>query len=127
MPGEHVQQARLAGVRPAGNHDHAAFLQQAALLGALCERAELAAERGQPGADARLAERLDILLTEVDRRLDLNAQIHERRFERVDARRQLAFKRTQRGPRRGRGCGVDQVGDRLRLGEIELVVQKGAF
>ena len=47
--------------------------------------------------------------------------------ERVDLARERAVERARRRARRGLGAGVDQVGDGLGLGEVELVVEEGAL
>ncbi len=82
--------------------------------------------RAGPRASA-LTEEVDLLLGEVERRLDQQAQLDQRRGERVDLARERAVERARRRARRRLGAGVDQVGDGLGLGEVELVVEEGAL
>src|SRR5207248_6662920 len=62
----------------------------------------------------------------IDRRLEPRDQVEELRVDCGDAFRQRSVKLIERNARLKRRRGVDQVGDRLRLHEIALAVQKRA-
>ncbi len=91
-------------------------------------------DRREPRADLREAvahlgrrEELRVLVREVDRRLDVGAKLHHRAASALHLARELAEERTQRRARRLRRARGDEVGDRLGLREVELVVVEGAL
>ena len=47
--------------------------------------------------------------------------------QRIDLPAEIALQRAQRGARRLLGSAVDQIGDGFGLGEIDFIVEKGAF
>ena len=124
---ERVQQGRLAGVRPARDHDVQPVAQRPALARRVRDRREALADLGEPVAHFLRLEELRVLVRKVDRRLDVGAQLHHAQRERPDLARELAGQRAQRRARRlGRSRG-DEVGDRLRLHEVELAVVESAL
>ncbi len=127
VTGQPVQQAGLAGIGAAGDHHGHAVAQQAALLRGLLHGADLFEQRVQAFGDFAVAEKIDLLFGKVDRGLDVAAQFDQRLDQGMNALREFALQGTQRGARGLRAAAVDQVGNRLGLGEIELVVEEGAF
>jgi hypothetical protein len=87
---------------------------------------DFADQFGQPQRDVAVGEEVDLLVGEVDRRLDVAAQRDQAFDQRVDARREHTLQRTQRGARRGLAAAGDQVGDRLGLGQVEFAVEERA-
>ena len=75
------------------------------------------------GAD----EKIDLLVRKVDRGLDVDPQIREQRLKLADARRELALHGAHGRARGRRGAGIDQIGDRLGLRDVDLAVQEGAL
>ncbi len=51
----------------------------------------------------------------------------QRLYQLVDASRKGPLQRIDRRTRRLLGAGVNQIGDRLGLSQVELVVEKGAL
>ena len=126
--GQRVQQRALADVGLAGQHDVQALAQQRALARALANTASSASTMpaSWPRASARLEE-VDLLFREVERGLDQHAQVDQSASTSAcDLLRERAGQRPRRRSRGGLGAGVDQVGDGLGLGQVELVVEEGA-
>lgn len=123
---ERIEQRRFADVRLSREHHRHSFPQKRALT-------RVREHRFKPLTDAReLAarvggfEKVDLFFGEVERRFNEHPQIDHVLDERVNFARERAFERAARRPRSRLGAGLDQIGDGLRLGEIELVVQKCA-
>ena len=125
--GQRVEQRALADVGLAGQHHRHAF-GQAARPGA-CGRAPARDRRAiassRPRASA-LLEKVDLLFGKVERGLDQRAQLDEALRQRVDVARERAGQRARRRARGRFGVGVDQVGDRLGLRQVELAVEERA-
>ena len=81
----------------------------------------------QPAAGIGGREEVDLLVGEVERRLDQRAQLDQRFGQRLDLVRKCAVERARRRARGRLGAGVDQVGDGLGLRQVELVVEKRAL
>jgi len=126
LAGQRVEQARLADVRRADQDHVQPVAQHRALARAGEHVVELAADRRQAAARVGRLQEVDLLLGEVQRRLDQRAQLEQRLDQGVDAPRELAGQRAVGRPCRRLGAGVDQVGDCLGLGEVEAVVEEGA-
>ena len=77
---------------------------------------------------ARLLRRDEViaLVGKIQRRLELRDDVEQLLLDRADRRRQRAFELIERRPRLQRRDGVDQIGDRLRLDEIELLIEERA-
>ena len=127
MAGECIEETRLAGIRSSGEYQRAAVVQQPPLLRGRLERAEVELEPCQSLLDAALTEQFEVLVGKVDRRLDVAAQFYQRRFQTRNLGRELAAERIERRARSSRRTGADQVGHRLGLRQIELVVQERAL
>ena len=123
--GQRVQQRALADVGLAGEHDVQPLAQQ--------RTAARLRERGVDGGDdavelgarAGVREEVELLLGKVERRLDQRAKSNEARGERVHPAGEGAGQRARRRTGRRLGAGVDEVGHRLGLRQVELVVEEG--
>ncbi len=121
-----VQKARLARVRrPRDRHGESIAEHRARSRGA-CERREIGQQRVERSGALVARVEANFLVRKVEPRFDLHAQLRERRLQRRHLRRELAVERAQRGARRGDGSTRDEVRDRLRLQQIDLVVQERA-
>ena len=83
--------------------------------------------RVQLAAGVGLLQEVDVLLGKVQRRLDQHAQLARCARAGLDLPRERAAERAAGRARGGFGAGVDQVGHRLGLGQVELAVEKGAL
>ena len=124
---EQVQQARLAGIRLADNHDLQSVTQQTALGCAFAQYGEGRRTLLDTSEQRLIGEKVDLLLRKVDRRFDVKAQFHELLRKRIDRCGEITRKRSQRRPRGLRSSCIDQIDDRLRLHEVELVIEESAF
>ena len=77
---------------------------------------------------ARLLRRYEViaLVGKVERRLEPCHDVEQRLFNRADGRGQRALELIERRARLQRRHGLDQVGDRLGLDQIQLAVEKRA-
>ncbi len=123
---QRVEQRRLAHVRLPGEHHRQSLAQQRTLARLFQHAREVAADAGQLAARVGGFEEIDLFLGEVERGLHQHAQVDDLVDQRVDGLREFAFHRARGGARRGLGAGLDEVGHRFGLGEVELVVQEGA-
>ncbi|ANY61086.1 hypothetical protein MA05_01965 [Comamonas aquatica] len=126
-PGQRVQQRAFAGIGLAGDHHLDAFAQQRALLGAGQHLAQLVAQRVQLAIGIGLLQEVDLFLGEVQRGLDQHTQVDQGFAQLADLAREVARQRAAGAARRRLGAGVDQVGNRLGLGQVDLVVEEGAL
>ncbi len=127
LPAEQIQQARLAGVRLADDDDLETVSQDAALTRLVAQGFEGGGALVDTTLQRIVRQEIDFLLGKVDGRLDVHAQSHELLGQRLDGARKCAGQRAQRGAGRLRGAAADEVGNRLRLHEIELAVEERAF
>ena len=74
----------------------------------------------------RIGHHSDLFLGKVERRLDQHAQLDQPVDQYMDSLRKFASHGAQRRSCRLRRCRLDQIGHRLRLGQIQLVVEEGA-
>ena len=86
--------------------------------------AKTAARRSRSASPPR---EIDFFVGKIDGRFDEHAQIRDLRLQLGDARREFALHGTHRGARRGRGAGIDQIGNGFGLRNIDLAVQEGAL
>ena len=126
LAGQAIQQRTLADIGQARQHHRQAGPQQAALAG---PAAQAPTDRTRQALQARhqvgVAQRVDLLVGKVERRLDQHAQLDQLVHQAMDLARKLAGQRAQRRAGRLRRAGLDQVGNRLGLGQVQLVVEKG--
>ena len=95
---------------------------------ALCEHAvEVLAHRLEALGELAVGEEIDLLLGKVDGRLHVGAQLDHRLGEPAHHGGELPLQRAHGRARRLARAGIDQVGDGLGLGQIELVVEEGAL
>ena len=90
VAGEAIEQAGLAGVRPARDHEREPIAQQRALPRALGEFGESTADGLHALAERAVGQEVDFLLGKVDRGLDPHAQLEHSLDELVHLRRELA-------------------------------------
>lgn len=126
-PGEAVQQTGLAGVGFPGDHHTHPFSQQVALPGAVQHYSNLATQLIETRRHAAVGEKIHLIVGKIYRSLDITPERDDLFDQGVNPRRELALQRAQRGL-----CGLfratcDKIGDGLGLGEIQLVIQEGAF
>ncbi|MNR10671.1 hypothetical protein D3C85_1269340 [compost metagenome] len=74
-----------------------------------------------------VGEKIDFLLRKVDCGLDVDAQADQFFRQVIHTQGKSPLQRAQGIARRLCGTGLDQVGDCLGLGQVELVIEKGAF
>ena len=127
VAGELVQEARLADVGAAHEHDRQAFAQQRALLRAREHPGNPRGDRLDAAAHIGRAQELDVLLGKVERGFDEHSKLDQRLDQRANLRRKHAGQAARRGARRGRRRGVDQVRDAFGLREVELAVEERAL
>jgi hypothetical protein len=126
-PGQCVQQRALADVRLPRKHDLDSLTQQHALARAVADPSQFGDDPREAALRIGALEEVDFLLGKVERRLDQHAQLDQRIAQLPDLNRECAAQRAA-GRTRGRfGAGVDQVGNRFGLSQIELVVQERTF
>jgi hypothetical protein len=125
--GQRVEQRALARIRLARDHHLDAFAQQRALLRALHHGGQLRLQPFELAVGVGLLQEVDLFFGKVERGLDQHAQVDQRVAQRVDLARELARQRTRGAAGRGLGAGVDQVGDRLGLRQVDLAVEEGAL
>ncbi len=125
--GQRVEQRALADVGLAGQHHADALAQQRALLCAVEQRIQRTGNGLQPGTGTGLLQKVDVLLGKVQRRLDQHAQLHDALAQGLHLLRERAAERAAGRARRRFGAGVDQVGHRLGLGQVELAVEERAL
>ncbi len=125
--GQGVQQRTLARVGLARDHHLDALAQQRALPRAPHHLRQRALQRRQLAMGIRLAQEIDLFLRKIERGLHQHAQVHQRIAQPVDLVGEGTRQRTAGAARGGFGAGVDQVGDRLGLREVDLVVQERAL
>ena len=122
-----IHQGRLAHVGGAGN-DHAEAVSKHASLPRVGEgRGDGGAQGLEATHELRFGEKVDLLLGKVDRRFHVRADVHQLIDVPAQPLRKGALERTHRAPGRLLGSTLDQVGDRLRLGQVEPPVQEGAL
>ena len=77
--------------------------------------------------DIARTEEIEILFGEVENGLDEHSQVNELIAAHADLAREFADQAPRGGANARRCRGADEVGDSLGLGEVDLVVQKGAL
>src|SRR5690606_23946175 len=126
LTGERIQQRRLAGVRFTHDGDLDAFTHEVANTGLREGGSEAFVDVLQLAGDSTVGEEVDFLLGEVQGGFHVDAQQDQCFYEIIDATGEFALQGTQGITRSGDRGTVDQVGDGFRLGEVDLVVEKGA-
>ncbi len=76
--------------------------------------------------DIAAGEKIDFFLGEIERGLDVDAQLDDRSTSACTCWK-TALQRTHRRARGRAAAGFDQVGDGLGLGQVDLAVQKCAL
>ena len=94
--GQRIEQARLAGIRAAGDHHRHPLAHQSALVGSGSHAHQLGLDLIEARRDMAVGQEVDFLFGEVDGGLDVDAQLDQALHQRADARRELALERAQR-------------------------------
>ena len=126
-PCQRVEQRAFARIGLAGNHHLDAFAQQRALMGACQHGSDLVAQALQLAKGIGLLQKVDFLLGEVQCGLHQHAQMHQGIAQHMDFLREGTRQRTAGTARGGFGAGIDEVGNRLGLGQVDLVVEKSTL
>ena len=121
---ECVEQRTLAGIGLACDHHGDALAQESALACAGKHLGQTRLQTIELALGVGLPEEVDLLLREVERCLDQHAQMDQGIAQGVHLARELARERSAGAARSGFGAGVDQVGDGLGLGQVNLVVEE---
>ena len=74
-----------------------------------------------------MLQEVDFFFGEIECGFDAHAQMNQRVAQHMDLARELAGQRATGAARRSFGAGVDQIGDGLGLGQIDLVIEKRAL
>ena len=119
-----VEQARLADVGSADQHDDEPARQPYAGRCAPEQRGQRCAERRELACGIGGAQELDVLVGKIEGRLGEHAQLRDGVDQRADFARELAREAAHRRARRRCRGGLDVVGHALRLREVELAVQE---
>ena len=125
-PGQRIEKRGLADIRLPDQHHIQAFAQQRALRRLAEHVLQRRDDPGELAACIRFFEEVDFFFREVERGFDQHAQIGGLVDQRVHDVRERAGERLRRRLGGSFGGRVDQVGHRLGLGQVELVVQKSA-
>ena len=125
--GQGVEKRGLACVRRPGEHDRHAIGEQGAPTGFFAQGREIRTQCFDPPLDVSVSEEVHLLVGEVDGGFDVDAQGRGGIHERADALAEDALQGLQGSCRCLPGRGVDEVRDRLRLGEVQAIVEEGAF
>jgi hypothetical protein len=91
------------------------------------DRVEVGENRSEPLLQRLPRQKIDFLVGKIDGGLDVGAQSRDPRFQIGDARGELALHRAHRRASCGGGAGVDQVGNRFGLRDVDFAVQEGAL
>ena len=125
--GQGVEERGLAGIGLPGN-DHAdAFAQQGALARLLQDQLQTGKDVVELALGIGFLQEVDLFFGKIQRGLDQHAQVDEGVLDCMDAPGKYPGQRLAGTTRRRLGAGVNQVGNRLGLGQIELVVEEGAL
>ena len=122
-----IEQARLAGVGPAGDHDLVTVPEKAPAAGGVEQRNVRPAAGLEPLRQRLVGEKIHVVVGEIDGCFDVHAQLDELPLQFGARRGKGAGERAQRGL-----CGLlraagDEIGNRFGLGKVELVIEKRAF
>ncbi len=124
---DRVEQAGFAGVGFAGNHHRHPLADQGTLAGLLENGVQLLDDGLEVGRDLAVGEKVDFLFREIDGRFHIDAQLDNAVHQRCDPFTERSLQGVYGIARRLFRGTVDQVGDGLGLGQVDLVVEKGAL
>ena len=122
-----VEQTRLARIGPSRDDHRHSLAQQAPLSRALLDRIEVVVHGPEALLELAVGQEVDLLLREIDCRLDVSAQVDHRVGQPAHHGGELTLQRAHGGACRLARAGVDEVGDRLCLREVQLVVEERAL
>jgi hypothetical protein len=127
ITGQTIEETRLARIRAAGDDDRHALAQQAALARAFRDGIELIAHFLQMLGKRRIGKKINFFFRKVDGCFNVGPQGDERLGHRLDHDRELALERAHGRARRLARSGINEIGNRLRLRQIEFVVEERAL
>ncbi len=125
-PARAFKQRGLADVGLADQHHVQAVAQQGALRRLREHVLQRGADAGQLAARIGFFQEVDFLFRKIERGFHQHAQVDHLFDQFVDGFRERAGQRVRGRARRRFGRGLDQVGHRFRLRQVELVVEEGA-
>ncbi len=126
VAGELVEQAGFPNVGLANENDLQATLQQAPLLRAIEHCQQSVTQPGQAAKGIGRLKEVDFLIGKIERRFGQRTQFGELIDKQMDFFGELTLQRAYGAAGSTRGGGVDKVGNRFSLGQIELAVLEGA-
>ncbi len=118
-----VEQTGFSGVRPADNHDHPAFADDAAGARLTEQSSEARGNRVEFAAGLVAGEEVKTFLGEIERRFEPRRQIEQRGIRRGDLAGQRALQLIHRRLRLNQRHRIDEITDRFGLHEIEPAVE----
>ena len=124
---QRVEQARLADIRRADDRHRRALANKPAARGLRQQRIDARDDARRSRARFLRRDEVIALVRKIQRRLELRDDVEQLLLNRGNRRRQRAFELIEGGARLQRRHGLDQIGDRLRLDEIELLMKPGEF
>ena len=122
--GQGIEQTGFARVGPARNHHLQTLAQQLPLPGRRLHCCDRRLDSLQQAEDFAIGQKINFLFRKINRCLDMQAHVDQLRQHRLHPVRKLSLQRTQRRPGRRLTAGVDQVGNRLGLHQIQLAMVK---
>ena len=103
-----------------------AALQQAALMRTVVNAGEARLKAIETSEGVCRFEKINLLVRKVQRRFGQRTQFSQLVEERVNFARKVAMQRANGTPGSGSCRGVDQIGNRLGLRQIQLSIEEGA-
>jgi len=94
--GKRIQQAGFSCVGAAGNHHLHAFAQQAALFGFGTHGIKIADDRIQLPFDFAVRQKIDLLIGEINGRLNIDTQVRQGFYKMINANREGSLQRVDR-------------------------------
>jgi len=124
---EAIQQTRLSDVWLADQYNFGTVAQNPALLRYRQQCFHTLSQATQFFQDAPALEKIDVFFGKIQGRFNEGSQFDERTVKLANATRKFTRQRAHRASRSCFRTGVDQIGNALRLGKIELVIQECAL
>src|SRR6185295_16911974 len=126
LAGEAVEQARFSDVGAPREHDVNAAAQKASFAALGKDFVESLSYAVQAGRRIHAMHDIHFLLGKIEHRLGERAQLDQPRSESLDRRRKFSAESAQGGARGLLARGLDQVGHRFGLRQVELAFEERA-